>query len=91
MRPTLTGMPSRESPTAIPKATLCPLCGKTNLCAMEIERTSGEKQGPCWCTQAIFSRELLARIPEGSKGTACICAACVGADMVTRRGAVQLD
>jgi hypothetical protein len=84
-------MPSREIPAAIPSFTLCPLCGKANLCAMEIERTTGEKQGPCWCTQATFSRELLARIPQGDKGTACICAACVAADAATRFGANRPD
>ena len=55
---------------------VCPLCGQPNQCAMEMERASGQKQAPCWCTQASFSAELLARIPENARNQACICAAC---------------
>jgi hypothetical protein len=55
---------------------LCPLCGQGNQCAMEIERATGEKQPPCWCTQASFDADLLARIPLESRNQACICAAC---------------
>jgi hypothetical protein len=54
----------------------CPLCGRSNQCAMEIERITGEKQPPCWCTQADFSAELLERIPSEARGRACICPAC---------------
>ncbi|WP_210543666.1 cysteine-rich CWC family protein [Rhodoferax sp. PAMC 29310] len=57
----------------------CPLCGKPNQCAMELERSSGQKQPPCWCTQADFSADLLAQIPAESKGKACVCAACAHA------------
>ncbi len=55
---------------------LCPLCGQGNLCAMEIEKATGEKQPPCWCTHASFDADLLARIPPESRNQACICAAC---------------
>ncbi|MDR7306246.1 cysteine-rich CWC family protein [Rhodoferax saidenbachensis] len=55
---------------------VCPLCGQGNLCAMEVERVTGQKQPPCWCTQASFSAELLARVPAADRGQACICAAC---------------
>ena len=54
----------------------CPLCGKTNQCAMVLERTSGAKQPPCWCTLATFSADLLAQLPAESKGLACVCAEC---------------
>ncbi|HSV35279.1 MAG TPA: cysteine-rich CWC family protein [Ramlibacter sp.] len=57
-------------------ATRCPLCGTVNACAMEVERASGVKQPPCWCTQVDFSRELLERVPTPAQGLACICAAC---------------
>lgn len=57
-------------------ATLCPLCGKRNLCAMEVERETGQKQPPCWCTQVDFSADLLARVPGDRKDLACICQAC---------------
>ena len=62
-----------------PKAECCPLCGKANQCAMVLESQSGEKQPPCWCTQAAFSADLLAKIPVASKGLACVCATCAQA------------
>lgn len=65
---------STAQPT--PDPVLCPLCGQANRCAMEVERESGIRQPPCWCTQASFSEELLARIPPASRNKACICAAC---------------
>lgn len=58
---------------------LCPLCGQANQCAMEVERASGVQQPPCWCAQTVFTAELLARIPEPARGTACLCAACARA------------
>jgi hypothetical protein len=56
--------------------TYCPLCGQANQCAMEVERASGQKQPPCWCTQVDFNRELLESLPAESRGLACICRAC---------------
>ena len=55
---------------------LCPLCGQPNRCAMEVEKETGLQQPPCWCTQADFSADLLAALPEEAQGVACICAAC---------------
>ena len=66
--------------TPSPDPSRCPLCGQANQCAMVQERSSGQKQPPCWCTQATFSAELLARVPAESKGLACVCAACAQAD-----------
>lgn len=60
-------------------ATRCPLCGGDNRCAMEIERATGQKQGPCWCVSQTFSAELLARLPDSAQGKACICASCLSA------------
>ena len=57
-------------------ATLCPLCGKANRCAMELERASGEPQPPCWCTGVTFAPEALARIPAQARDRACLCPAC---------------
>lgn len=57
-------------------ASTCPLCGQENQCALEIERATGLKQGPCWCTQVDFSADLLARVPQPAQRQACICAAC---------------
>ena len=46
---------------------------------MEVERATGVKQGPCWCTQTQFSAELLNKVPEAARGIACLCQACVNA------------
>lgn len=54
----------------------CPLCGQANQCAMEVERATGMQQPPCWCTQADFTADLLARLPAAARGKACVCAAC---------------
>jgi hypothetical protein len=43
---------------------------------MEVERTTGQKQPPCWCTQVDFSADLLARVPAEQQRLACICADC---------------
>jgi hypothetical protein len=52
------------------------LCGQPNLCAMELERATGEPQPPCWCTRVEFPAELLAQVPPQSRRLSCICAAC---------------
>ena len=57
-------------------ANKCPLCGQLNQCAMEIERETGVKQAPCWCTAVKFDADLLARVPAEKRNLACICAAC---------------
>lgn len=61
---------------ASPDPRTCPLCGTANRCAMELERETGLKQPPCWCTQVDFNREVLAAIPADARGKACICQAC---------------
>lgn len=60
-------------------ATRCPLCGGDNRCAMELQKTTGEPQAPCWCVSESFTPELLGRIPEAARGNACLCPACVKA------------
>lgn len=57
----------------------CPLCGTVNQCAQEIERATGVKQPPCWCTEVRFEAELLSRVPEHARRMACICRACAQA------------
>jgi hypothetical protein len=57
-------------------ATLCPLCGRANRCAMEAEKQTGVKQPACWCTGVEFNAELLARIRPDKQRLACVCAAC---------------
>jgi hypothetical protein len=55
---------------------LCPLCGQTNRCAMEIEKETGAAQPPCWCSTMRFDAQLLDQIPTASRNLACVCAAC---------------
>ncbi len=54
----------------------CPLCGKSNQCAMEIERETGVSTGLCWCVGLDFNADLLAKLPPEAQGKACICEAC---------------
>lgn len=61
----------------------CPLCGQPNQCAMEIERQSGIKQEPCWCSTEKISQAVLDQIPATDLGRACVCAACVKAGTTT--------
>ncbi|HSV54206.1 MAG TPA: cysteine-rich CWC family protein [Burkholderiaceae bacterium] len=63
------------SPTA-PDPSRCPICGQENRCAMEIERETGAKQPPCWCTQVDFNHAVLERIPPQARRMACVCQAC---------------
>lgn len=57
-------------------ASLCPLCGEPNRCAMEVEKATGAQQPPCWCTQVAFTADLLAKVPAQKQQLACICAKC---------------
>jgi hypothetical protein len=59
----------------------CPLCGGANECGAA---ASGSFDGPCWCTAATFSGELLARVPVEAQGRACICRRCAALDAATR-------
>jgi len=69
--------PAPASPVVDP--TRCPLCGGPNGCAREREKATGQPQPPCWCTQVVFARELLAQVPAAAQRTACICQACATA------------
>ena len=55
--------------------TLCPLCDQPINCAMELEKSTGEKQESCWCVSVEFPKELLAQLPKDAAG--CICNECV--------------
>jgi hypothetical protein len=59
-----------------PDPSRCPLCGEVNRCAIEIARETGQPPSPCWCMEADFSAELLARVPAEKRRLACICARC---------------
>jgi hypothetical protein len=47
---------------------------------MEIARSTGQAQQPCWCTQVDFGADLLSRVPAQARSLACICAACARGD-----------
>ncbi len=66
---------SKTHPSKV-NASLCPLCGQANQCAMDIEKTTGIAQGPCWCVGMDFSADLLAKVPVAAQNQACICANC---------------
>jgi hypothetical protein len=68
-------MPNTPTPPACDPL-CCPLCGKPNSCAMEREKTTGQPQGPCWCTQVDFTPGVLERIPTQARGMACLCIDC---------------
>jgi Cysteine-rich CWC len=62
---------------------LCPLCGAANQCAMEIEKTTGVAQPPCWCSTLHIDAQRLEQIPPASRGRACICLACAQRPLTT--------
>ena len=55
---------------------ICPLCGSTNMCAMEIAKATGKPLERCWCVDAVFTPEVLKALPEATKGKACVCIKC---------------
>lgn len=72
---------STEKPAVDPR--YCPLCGRPNQCAMEVEKATGVKQGDCWCCSASISAELLSQIPEALRNQACVCPACAAKSAAT--------
>lgn len=72
-----------ETPATPLPETRCPLCGGPNGCA---PAASGRFDTPCWCRDAAFSAELLARVAPAQRGRACICARCAAAAAQTETG-----
>jgi hypothetical protein len=70
-------MPDLTPPATPIPAPDCPLCGGPNQCAAA---RSGSFETPCWCREASFSPDLLARLPEAQRGQACICQDCASRD-----------
>ena len=66
-------MPDITPPATPIPAHDCPICGGPNRCAAA---ESGSFDTPCWCHDATFSPDLLARVPEVRRGQACICQDC---------------
>ena len=59
----------------------CPLCGESNQCAMA---SAASIESQCWCTQVLFTTELLASVPQAAQGKVCICPRCVTASASER-------
>jgi hypothetical protein len=76
--------PGGAAPRPWPE-TACPVCGQANAC---VPAASGRFDLPCWCTDARFTPELIARVrASGARG--CICAACAAAAL--RAGAASQE
>ncbi|MGH6648655.1 cysteine-rich CWC family protein [Aquabacterium sp.] len=71
-----TPVAQRYATTTMTSPDACPLCGGPNACAVS---AGGSTDAPCWCRSAVFSEELLARVPSAQRGLACICARCATA------------
>ena len=59
---------------------ICPVCGQTNECAMEIAKETGNLIEECWCASMMFTPEKLAKIPPQALNKACICKKCAALD-----------
>ncbi|MEG0002314.1 MAG: cysteine-rich CWC family protein [Comamonas sp.] len=57
---------------ALPDPTRCPLCGRSNQCAV-MAATPPED---CWCMGASIAPSTLAQIPDSARGQSCLCPAC---------------
>ena len=55
---------------------ICPVCGEPNQCAMEISKSTGQPQEPCWCVSVDFTPETLSKVPPQAQNKACICHRC---------------
>jgi hypothetical protein len=64
-------MSEREAPQV--PAGVCPLCHRSNACAMAAGIVAGT---PCWCVGARLDQATLARASAADGGAACVCAAC---------------
>jgi hypothetical protein len=59
-------------PAESPDASVCPLCGADNRCAVE----RGDSIETCWCASTPISTQALEAIPAALRNRACICAQC---------------
>ncbi|WP_081474701.1 cysteine-rich CWC family protein [Acidovorax radicis] len=54
-------------------ASVCPLCGQANLCAI----AAGQPAESCWCMAPhTIAPAALAALPPEQRGKTCICPAC---------------
>jgi hypothetical protein len=64
----------------------CPSCGAPDGC---VPARCGSFEAACWCREASFGAELLARVPAAQRGLACICAACAAAGSMARHDVAE--
>jgi hypothetical protein len=44
---------------------------------MEVAKATDQSVQRCWCVDAVFTPDLMERIPNNAKGVSCICLQCV--------------
>jgi hypothetical protein len=54
-------------------AEICPLCDGPNDCG------TAAGQSTCWCFEVRIDAATLARVPEASQGSRCVCRRCATA------------
>ena len=59
-------------PAAPIDPTRCPLCGRSNQCAVSAALPPEE----CWCMSVSIAPAALAQIPDSARGQSCLCPAC---------------
>ncbi|UYG50314.1 cysteine-rich CWC family protein [Comamonas endophytica] len=55
-----------------PDPTRCPLCGRSNQCAISADMPPED----CWCMDATIAPAVLASIPKEALDQSCLCPAC---------------
>jgi hypothetical protein len=55
---------------------ICPVCGEPNQCAIEVAKSTGKPLQECWCASAVFTAEILFKVPAQAINKACICKKC---------------
>ena len=58
--------------TALVDPSRCPLCGRSNQCAMVADPEATH----CWCFDVTIAPEALERVPAEARGVACVCLEC---------------
>ena len=53
-----------------PNASICPLCGGRNNCALAVSAESGE---PCWCESLKIPEGVLQQIPLEARNKSGVC------------------
>jgi len=72
----MSALPEASAPLS--PASACPLCRRSNGCALAAGDGDGDRDlaTPCWCVAAAIVPEALARAGAIDGGAACVCAAC---------------